>query len=630
MVARTGGVRACPVAREERDMDGATLHLLRQALETMETVEMLADPDEAAGFPIVYMNPPAAAMAGRADAVGLSMHTFHNAPERVAAVLRELLDGRSALHVSDVKLGAAVYAQRFSVLRDQAGDPIALHASWRNVTADRDVERLLAVLDRSPVPLDPSNISTFHSSIAAVLNFLRQLAQELERASVKIGLAAAKGYYAPESSTQKLRARQERQDDLLAGVGRIVEEVGASVGNMNQQIGEASQRAQEMASLVQAKVLDMEKAEQGLAKVLADNGKNRDVLAEVKRSAESVGRVLAEIRAIAEQTNLLALNAAIEAARAGEAGRGFAVVADEVRRLATKTSETVQNAGGSTRAIQNAIDAAGATSEAFSRGLQDNVAHLEAVLASFSELGAGIRSNQSNFTVATELTESSVRALETLNASFEQMAEGIRQATDESVKSTEDTSRRLLETLNENRNLLEMVLDFDTGSEMTAAAAAAVDGARLVQQRMQTLIAGGEIELEGLFDVDYKPLPGFDPPKYRTRYTDLFRMHMQPIYDDILGRVPKLRFTLAVDRNGYAPTHNSVFDQPPSGDRAIDLQFSRAMRLFDDPFGLEAARNTRPLHLMIYARDTGEIMREIDAPIVIEGRHWGNFRVGLA
>lgn len=89
------------------------------------------------------------------------------------------------------------------------------------------------------------------------------------------------------------------------------------------------------------------------------------------------------------------------------------------------------------------------------------------------------------------------------------------------------------------------------------------------------------------------------------------------------------KFCLAVDTNGYGATHNSWYSKAPSGDAAVDLVNSRDKRIFNDPAGLRAARNTQRFLLQTYARDTGEIMTELDVPIMVNGRHWGGLRLGF-
>ena len=101
---------------------------------------------------------------------------------------------------------------------------------------------------------------------------------------------------------------------------------------------------------------DINTSMSGLSQLSEEIGATKQVVSELKENSAKIGSILDVIRGIAEQTNLLALNAAIEAARAGEAGRGFAVVADEVRGLATRTQESTDEIQTMIEQIQNGVE----------------------------------------------------------------------------------------------------------------------------------------------------------------------------------------------------------------------------------------------------------------------------------
>ncbi len=146
----------------------------------------------------------------------------------------------------------------------------------------------------------------------------------------------------------------ETQRDRVASTATAMEEMNATVLEVARSAAEASheadvtrQKAEEGASLV-AKAVD------AINKVNSASVDMQGNMATLGKQAEEIGSVMNVISDIADQTNLLALNAAIEAARAGEAGRGFAVVADEVRKLAEKTMNATTEVGRSIHGIQQA------------------------------------------------------------------------------------------------------------------------------------------------------------------------------------------------------------------------------------------------------------------------------------
>jgi methyl-accepting chemotaxis protein len=145
------------------------------------------------------------------------------------------------------------------------------------------------------------------------------------------------------------------------------------------------------------------------------------------------------------------------------------------------------------------------------------------------------------------------------------------------------------------------------------------------QQRLETLA----LQQVDVFDRNYRPVPGTDPPKYRTVYDAHCESALQALYDQLLETIDGGRFALCVDVNGYAPTHNSRYARPLTGERQTDLQQSRDKRIFSDGTGLRAARNQNAFLLQTYMRDTGEILSDLSLPLLVQGRHWGAVRLGF-
>jgi methyl-accepting chemotaxis protein len=187
--------------------------------------------------------------------------------------------------------------------------------------------------------------------VAGMLEMIRSIAKEAA------GLSDSLSDYATRLAAQvdQVNRGARTQKDRLTEAATAMDQMNATVMEVAKNAGEAASsaaRAQEKASEGARIVIESVRA---IDRVSALSEQLRGNMHELGGKAQSIGQVMNVISDIADQTNLLALNAAIEAARAGEAGRGFAVVADEVRKLAEKTMGATQEVGATIRAIQDSV-----------------------------------------------------------------------------------------------------------------------------------------------------------------------------------------------------------------------------------------------------------------------------------
>jgi methyl-accepting chemotaxis protein len=165
----------------------------------------------------------------------------------------------------------------------------------------------------------------------------------------------------------------------------------------------------------------------------------------------------------------------------------------------------------------------------------------------------------------------------------------------------------------------------------TEAVTRAMEAAAALKKIFENGIDSGAISMEDMFDTNYVEIPGSNPVQYRTKFLDWADRALPPFQEAFLARDKRMAFCAMVDTNGYLPVHNKIYSHPQRpGDVAWNTANSRNRRIFNDPAGLAAARNQRAYLIQSYARDMGNgktvMMREIDVPIRVKGRHWGGFR----
>ncbi|MCK4622776.1 MAG: PAS domain S-box protein [Desulfuromonadales bacterium] len=163
-------------------------------------------------------------------------------------------------------------------------------------------------------------------------------------------------------------------------------------------------------------------------------------------------------------------------------------------------------------------------------------------------------------------------------------------------------------------------------------------GAETFSRLLDEWVLNNRFSLEEIFDEDYQlivegPLSGAEIPRYHTRYDRYLDESIQHVEDAFLSD-EMVAFAVLVDRNGYLPTHNSRYSKPLSDNPDKDRIGNRTKRIFNDPVGLAAARFTGregdAVLRQTYHRDTGAVMWDVSAPVVVQGKHWGAFRIGLS
>lgn len=424
---------------------------------------------------------------------------------------------------------------------------------------------------------------------------------------------------------EKLSSAIELSSEDVDRLASAAEQMSISIKVMNDNAAIASQQSSQAMTATSTGSQQLNDNVEVIEQLNSDVINAAEKIKSLSQKATKIQNITNVIDGISRQTNLLALNAAIEAARAGEQGRGFAVVADEVRALASKTAEATDQIGSMLTQINEETLQ---TTEVMAQVVEQS----HHIVSSMGSLAISLSDINQKMTESSDASNLISNALEEHNATSDEISMAITNLHDfllEKSKETHVVSDKAKALCESTESIFIDLAEFKTGSLVEKICWQAQLAAQQVATMFSDKISRNEISQQALFNFSYSKIANTNPQKYHSTFDDFTDKFLPAIQEPILQENLEVVFAGAVDINGYFPTHNQRYSQPLTGNIATDSINNRTKRVFDDSTGIRCGQHTHKFLLQTYKRDTGEVMHDVSAPIIVNGKHWGGFRIGF-
>lgn len=342
---------------------------------------------------------------------------------------------------------------------------------------------------------------------------------------------------------------------------------------------------------------------------------------------EQVRRTALDIGRIADTTNILAFNAMIEARRAGEAGKTFTVVADEVKSLANDTRKATEEIGRTIDALggeaEQVVDRIRAGAQA-SDDARTSIGGIEHTLSAVIQLVEEVDRQNALIDRTSSGIGRHMEGVRTVLASFDS-------ATRENEGKL-DIAHSRMEQLEMTANVMfDNIVQAGLSPPDSALVERAQAAAREIEQLAAAALSDGGLREAELFDREYREIPGSNPKRFANRLMPWADRTWRPVFDRITGSDSRIMAVACTDMNGHLPTHLSELSRPPTGDKAHDTKYCRNGRMILDAIDRKAKASQAPYMMAVY-RQEGDgrsytVVRNVYVPLTIAGRRWGDLEL---
>jgi methyl-accepting chemotaxis protein len=603
-----------------------------------------------------------ASARGASARTGEQVQGFDDATAEVAAIAAE--QSASLATVASGVEGIAGHARDIAAAADRAAR-LALGERLVQLRATIDAHRL----GERPRHLERANIAVLgpRAQRAAASLRVRIDADQREILTLvtEIAVAVARNSYEWHAIGTGLASLRVQLEETTRAIDRTVERARVAASAAQRMRTALDEMRAGFGYAVEALAAALERAAHVRETVTAAASLVRTSAAQ----AEQAAQILETIEAISSETTLLSLNAAIEAAHAGNAGSGFGIVADEIRRLALITSHATQE-------ITTVVTAIAHASATMRTTADEAVAQTDGVHGEAARMQGGVARLRS------ELDGSLKRAGEVAAIVEQQLAAltQVRTAAQRALSHVESDALAANDARRLDLAMLGMRAHMLAGRRPLGTVAEEIRGIGLALSAemdavFETAIARGALRLEDcfdtkyvelrgaaiarlarLFDVSKVPQEGFDPPKFETAYDGAVEDGFNALIDQAVPTHAAITAMFAVDLNGFCFGHYRTCRQDWTGDRARDLAHNRIKRFFEDPLSLRCSRvglgegaddlptrapyatfaargcrlrreGERPWAIFTYARDTGTVYNDLSLGLFAKGNRVATLRI---